>query len=67
MLTTKKIVSAINEKFGVDVLMFKGDGYYYFEGNCLDVSKTTSVCVNTLNSLTLEGWIFEFSQLLNVE
>lgn len=64
MLTTKKIIRAIKEKFGVDVSLFKGDGYYYFDGSCVERSKTTSVCVNSLNALTLESWLFEFEQLI---
>lgn len=64
MLTTKQVVKAIKAKFGVDVEMYKGNGYYYFEGDCVDGCQSTSVYVNTLNQLSLEQWLFEFSSML---
>lgn len=64
MLTTKKIVKEIKEKFGVDVQMFKGNGYYYFIGNCLEEAKISSVDVYTLNELSLEQWMNEFKRMI---
>lgn len=64
MLTTKKIVKAIKENFGVDVQMFKGNGYYYFIGECLEEAKISSVDVYTINELSLEQWMNEFKRLL---
>lgn len=64
MLTTKQVVKAIKAKFGVDVAMYKGDGYYYFEGDCVDGCQSTSVYVNTLNQLSLEHWLHDFSFML---
>lgn len=64
MLTTKKIVKAIKENFGVDVQMFKGKGYYYFIGSCLEEAKITSVDVDTINELSLEQWMNEFKRFI---
>ena len=64
MLTTKKIVKAIKENFGVDVQMFKGNGYYYFIGSCLEEAKITSVDVDTINELSLEQWMNEFKRFI---
>lgn len=64
MLTTNKIVKAIKDKFGFDVELFKGDGYYYFVGECVDNCKSSSVYVNSLNSMTLEMWLFDFNNII---
>lgn len=64
MLTTKKIVKSIKEKFGVDVELFKGNCYYYFVGDCLDNAKNTSVEVYTINELSLDQWLNEFKQIM---
>lgn len=66
MLTTKQVVKAIKEKFGVDVKMYKGNGYYYFDGKCVDGCFSTSVFVNTLNQLTLEQWLYEVGNMIKL-
>ncbi len=66
MLTIKQVVKAIKQKFSVDVELYKGEGYYYFDGACVSGCSSTSVYVYTLNQLTLEQWLDEFSNLVEL-
>lgn len=41
-----------------DITLIKGDGYFYFAGDNVDIG-STGVYVFSLNQLTLEQWICE--------
>ena len=43
--------------------LVKGDGYHYFTGDSVNFAYTTSVMAATLNSLTIEMWVYEFIQI----
>lgn len=60
MLTLKAVNREIH-KFYPQVDLFKGDGYFYlwpragFTG--LDWAKTTSIMVNRINDMGIDGWM----------
>jgi hypothetical protein len=68
-LTNRTVESAIKKKFGLDVKLRKGNGYYYFDDPDdaeMRVIKwpETSVYVNSLNQLTLDQWLHDFEHLM---
>lgn len=67
-LTSKAIERAIKEKFGYDVILVRGDGYFWFteedDSHRMDMWESTSVMVYRLNQLTLDQWLVEFEYLL---
>lgn len=52
------------KRLGYNVKMYKCRDYFYFVGDCLDLSTTTMVCVNSANDLSVEEWIQEFKSFL---
>lgn len=62
MLTLKKVNREFENR-GIDERLVKGHGYFYFEGGESEKWYTSSVMVNTLNQLTLDGWIKEWESL----
>jgi hypothetical protein len=66
---TLKAVNAELSKRGIQVVLTKGPGYFYFHtGEAADWLDRT-VRVRTVNSLTLKQWVDEFKRLkqLNVQ
>ncbi len=68
-VTSKRIEQEIKKRFGYDVKLHKGQGYFYFDDpddKPGRVSKwySTSVYVNSLNQLTLEQWLHDFQGLM---
>ncbi len=64
MLRTATIVKAIKTRYGYDVELYQGNGYFYFVGECVENAPTTMVYVNTLNQLSLDGWLADFLEIL---
>lgn len=66
--SSKAITKAIKAKFGYDVELIRGRGYYYFadasDKSVVDYWSTTAVYVNSLNQLTLPQWLEEFESLM---
>lgn len=58
MTTIKKVNEEI-VKIGIQAELIKGDGYFYFIGDDVELAFTTSVMVNSLNQLSLEEWVEE--------
>ncbi len=48
---------------GIQARLAKGDGYFYFRGAGADDWLDRTVNVATLNALTLDQWIDEFTRL----
>ena len=65
MITYKKLNRILRE-IDPTAELIKGNGYHYFVGNSVERAYTTSVMVNTLNSLSLDQWINEFLSLQKV-
>lgn len=68
MLTIKKVNKAIKEAGFDNVELCRGIDYYYFwptsdERHWLDCCGNLSVCVPTLNSMTLAQWLEAIKQL----
>jgi len=59
MALTLKAVNAEITKRGLNLELFKGQGYFYFSGDACNLRQSTSVMVNSLNQLTLEQWVEE--------
>ena len=71
MRSTKSNISlAIKKETGLDVVLHKEDGYFYFYSDIkktdlmLSSLYTTSVYVNTLGVFSIERWVEEFKKLL---
>jgi exopolyphosphatase/pppGpp-phosphohydrolase len=60
-LTMKKVNAAIKAAGGGSVELVKGDGYFYFAGGESEEWNSTGVYVYTLNELTLERWVEEWT------
>ena len=67
-LTAKTVCNEIKKRFGYEVELVNGNGYFYFVEpdhlHRLDRWSTTSVYVNSLNQMDLEGWMGSFENLL---
>src|SRR6185437_2550727 len=68
-LTTRAIEKAIKKKFGLDVKLRKGNGYFYFDDPDdaemrVIMWPEASVYVNSVNQLTLEQWLHDFEHLM---
>lgn len=66
MLTLNKVNKEI-KKIVPDVELVKGDGYFYFVGKSVELNYSTSVMVNSLNQLTLDQWLIELTDLLQIK
>jgi hypothetical protein len=68
-VSAKMIAKEIKKRFGYDVELINGHGYFYFiepdELHRLDSWETTSVMVNSLRQLDLEQWMNEFKSLMD--
>jgi len=68
-VTLNNISKAIKEKHGVDVSLFRGEGYHYFysdlehEGAVLSGMWSSSVLIYNLNMLTVDEWVEKFEEL----
>ena len=63
-VTIKQVNKALKEK-GIDAELFKGPGYFYFDGPSINLAKSSSVMVPRLNDLPLEQWVEEARLLVN--
>lgn len=57
-------LNRINKLLPDGVELVKGDGYFYFVGDCFEVDQSTSVYVFKLNDLSEKDWLNEFNSLL---
>jgi hypothetical protein len=65
-VTINKVNQALKDQ-KITAELVRGDGYFYFVGDSLDISKSSSVYVYHLNSLTVEDWVEECKQRLTVQ
>ena len=69
-LTLNSISKEIKKQTGIDNLMLKGKGYFYFVNpsatlNLLDYADTSSVHVGVLSQIpTMEDWVQTFKGLI---
>jgi len=69
-LTNRTVEKAIKQKFGMDVRLYKGNGYYYFadpddqEEIVVGHWPESSVYVYRLNQMRLDQWLAEFERLM---
>lgn len=63
MLTLKQVNSKIAE-LGFKAELVKGEGYFYFIGDDVDLCYSTSVGVYRLNHLSMEDWLSEIKGLV---
>lgn len=59
-VTIKKVNEAI-KKLGGSAELVKGEGYFYFAGGDCEEWNSTGVYVYTINELSLERWIEEWT------
>jgi len=67
-LTSGTIEKAVKKKFGLEVKLYKGKGYYYFadpEGRSTELTgwPDTSVHVTKLSEFSLDQWMEAFKSL----
>lgn len=69
--TINNINKALKEKTGLDVKLWKGDGYFYFYsdndevGNMLAGFNSTSVYTCQLGVQSVDAWVEDFRFMLN--
>lgn len=68
-LTMNNISAAIKRKTGIECMMLKGNGYFYFvnpskKPNLLDYAQETSVYTNGLWTMSLLGWLDAFENII---
>ena len=64
MPTLKQINAAIRER-GIDAVLMKGRGYFYFSGPAVELASSTSVWVYQLDELTVPQWLAELDQIVS--
>lgn len=64
MLTLGKINEAIYIR-GIDAVLMRGRGYFYFSGPAVELASSTSVWVYLLNDLTLSQWMAELDRIMS--
>lgn len=62
MLTLKQVNDALIA-CDIKATLYKGRGYFYFDGSDVEKAKSTTVCVYTLNQLTLDQWLDKAREL----
>lgn len=69
-VTANKISAAIQAKFGMDVRVFRGEGYFFFysddtsTANRLAAWPCVSVYTYRMNDMTLAQWVEAFEALM---
>ncbi len=63
VLTAALVQRAIKQKFGDEVELVKGKGYFYFVTKGSENWSSTSVYVNSINQLSLFQWLNAYQEL----
>lgn len=61
-ITVRQVNAALKEA-GANCELVKGTGYYWFDGDDVQLAPSTSVMVNALSQLSVEQWIEEWRDI----
>lgn len=60
-------IKSVNKKIqalNIKAELVKGEGYFYFVGDDVEISESTSVMVPRITDLPLDGWISELNEIV---
>lgn len=64
MISLGDVNRALKEN-GIDAVLVKGSGYYYFVGEAVKFASTSSVMVPHVSDLTVEQWLEEVREFIS--